>query len=782
MTESKTSTPAESDEQSAPVADGPKKKVSTRVLRQREQRKRTVTLVLLTVFLVVALLLTGWPWPRHFLSGLATGAEAPRDAWKLAWGAQYVLEGHVLPGHNAPGFYPHAGVLDFDDPLYVPSLVAVVPFSATDNAVFAYNVTLLVFWVLSGLMMYLFLRELGIGRTGCVFGAIAFVLVPCRTALLHDLGAQLCFGVPLCLMLLTRWVRLQQRRWALLLGLALAVQALSSLGYALALTAALPLVALVALVRRRPSPFYERSLYDGIALMVLVPLVLAAVFLGPAVEVRSSAALASAYEQRDIGAVEPVTYVNPNTGSLVDAISLSSNTQTTSLFPGVAVLVLACVYGFFHRQMLRKQIKGRRVRQALINVLSLARIALCICLGAVFIGRATAPDSALWANLGQWAGSGLIALVGLTFASGLVAWRHPRAFGMALLHGLGFAALVCFIMSLGPRITTGSALIPVCDGPLPGPQTLHAFLGTVGPLSRFGIVPIVFLIAAAAWILDEVAHHRRFWWVPIPALVLVCAESVVLPNSFESVASSDSTVIERLKAETQPHTLLAVPAGDPETDARALLRSVGKFHLMINGTATVRPADYEALIETFAQGDTRTGSRMLKELWPDPLLLVDKEAIEELPDPYVFSENALVKEWDKVAEDDRYVLYKPAANAALPFVVRKRVRADIAGQRLRLHLQARTRFSNRSLEPHILVDWNGMGEQSYALTSDYQPLLFEGRARWVGRPEGDVVTISLVFKAEDGETFTPAAEALAGQDTQDAWQVVEIEFWEAPRR
>jgi hypothetical protein len=616
-----------------------------------------------------------------------------------------------------------------------------------------------------------------------VFGAAAFVLIPCRTALLNDLPVQLCFGVPLCLMLLTRWVRTQQRRLALLVALAFCAQALSTLGYALALAVALPLVALVALLRRRPSPFDERPLYDGVAIMVVVPLLLMGICLGPAIDVRTSTALERAYAERDPGAAQPLAYLTPHAGSLVRAFSFPVEGGRTSLFPGAAVLLLAGAYGFFQRVMLFRHVRARRPGQIVITTLAVARIALWVFVGITCLGRAAAPEAGLWQMCGEAVGPALVGILGVTLVLALGAPRRQRPFGAAVMHGLGLAAAACFVVSLGSEITTGSEPAPVCAGPLVQPGELSRFLGTIAPLSHVGIVTIVFLVAAAAWILDEIAHHRRFRWFPIPALVLVGAESVVLPNSFQSVRSPTSIAMtERFSREAPGRTIFVLPAGDAETDARALLAFAGRPVQMVNGSASITPPAYAELIETFKRGDVEAASQTLRELWPEPWIVVDRRALSEGKGAFPFDEKQLLKWWTLEAEDERYARYEPAAKLTTPLVIRKRMRTDVAAQYLRLHFKARMKFVDPSIEPHVEVQWNGKGMQSYALTSEFQPLQFDGQERWLGRPEGDVVTISLVFRMGDDSTLTPAEEALADKTVKDPWEVIELEFWAAPRR
>lgn len=740
---------------------------SPRMRRRRERLKGARTILLFMLALVVVLFGVEWPWPAHFASGLPAGPDAPRDAWKLWWNARNVLDSRPLPAHNAAAFYPCAGALDFDDPLYVPGLVAVPIYSLVDDPLPVYNLMLLIFWLISALAMHVFLRELGIGRTAAAVGALAFALMPWRTARVGDLAAQLCFGVPLGLMLLTRWVRTQQRRWAFGVGLVVALQWLSSAVYGLALTVALPLVALIALIRRRPTPVHDRPFYSGLLIMAVVPLALVAVLLGPAKAVRTGDLLEPLYAARSNGPAHPLAYVNPPDGSLVDAFSFPVEGDAQSLFPGVAVLLLAGVYGFFRRQMLRTAPLVNRARQFVISVLGVARAALSGLLVIACLAGAGRQSTLL--------ASALVGIIALTLAIGLIAWRRPRAFGSAVMHGLALAAIVCFAMSLGART-------------LIGPRLFGAFFGTIAPLSGLGIVVLVFLIAAAAWILDEVAHHRRFRWLPVPVLVLVCAESIVLPNRFvghdvhvDVDFDAGSPVIAKLIEQPGRYTLLALPAGDAETDAHWLLNAAGRFDLMVNGSATITPPASAELVELFRKGDVEAASKRVQELWPNPYLLIDRVGMAKRVDAFPLDETRLETEWSLLLDDERYALYAPAPKDASPYVIRKRLRADFAERNRLLHFKARMLFSDPAFDPFVVVRWNGMGDQRFGVTSRVLAFEFDAIEAWTGRVGGDIVEIELVFKADDGE-YLPAEEALDGTPYADAWEVSEIEFWHATRR
>jgi hypothetical protein len=202
---------------------------------------------------------------------------------------------------------------------------------------------------------------------------------------------------------------------------------------------------------------------------------------------------------------------------------------------------------------------------------------------------------------------------------------------------------------------------------------------------------------------------------------------------------------------------------------------------VVNGSATITPPATAELVELFRRGDVDAASSRLQELWPEPYLLIDRKALAERPDAFPLDEPRLETGWSLVLDDDRYALYKPATKTPSPYVIRKRLRADLAERNRLLHFKARMLFSDPAFDAYVVVTWNGMGDQRYGVTSRILAFDFDAIEAWTGRVAGDVVEIALVFKTGDDE-YVPAEQALDGTPYADAWEVTEIEFWQASRR
>jgi hypothetical protein len=175
-----------------------------------------------------------WPLatdPVHL--GVTDRPDGRLNAWILAWG------GHALlhePGRlfDAPVFHPLPDALAFSENLLLPALV-VAPLQAM-GPVFAYNAALFLALVASGLGAQLLTRRVSGARLAAFAAGALFAFGAHRWIRLAHLQSQLTPFLPLALLAFERfWTR---RTWgrALLVGLMLGLQALTSI-YVAAVTA-----------------------------------------------------------------------------------------------------------------------------------------------------------------------------------------------------------------------------------------------------------------------------------------------------------------------------------------------------------------------------------------------------------------------------------------------------------------------------------------------------------------------------------------------------------------
>ena len=192
-------------------------------------------------------------------------------AWTMAWDA-HQLARRPWALFDANAFYPYERTLAFSDHLLPEALMVAPFFWGTGNAVLAYNVAVTLALALSGLTVFLLVREAGgtlpaglVAGTLYAFGAWEVGGV----VLVHQASIQ---WWPLALLYLWRFVRARAPRDAWMFAGALALQGLSYsyyLAYCVAL-APLWLLVLSAVERVRPSVRELRPLVFALAAAALV--------------------------------------------------------------------------------------------------------------------------------------------------------------------------------------------------------------------------------------------------------------------------------------------------------------------------------------------------------------------------------------------------------------------------------------------------------------------------------------------------------------------------------
>ncbi|PYM54375.1 MAG: hypothetical protein DMD79_24705 [Candidatus Rokuibacteriota bacterium] len=171
-------------------------------------------------------------------------------AWTMVSNVHRLLSVPLAVFHGNT-FYPNGNSIAYTDLLLAPTLFPAGPiYLLTGNPVLQYNLTLLVWWALSGWAMYVMAFALLRSHAGAALAALAFALCPFRTDFFLEFQMELAWPIPLALLGLLRFLELG--RWRPLMGaLALLwVEALASMYYAIILGLALVVVAaLHALLR-----------------------------------------------------------------------------------------------------------------------------------------------------------------------------------------------------------------------------------------------------------------------------------------------------------------------------------------------------------------------------------------------------------------------------------------------------------------------------------------------------------------------------------------------------
>jgi hypothetical protein len=179
--------------------------------------------------------LMSWPLVLDLAhSGVTDRPDGRLNAWILAWDVHALLT-EPTRLFQAPIFHPLPDTLAFSENLVLAAVLS-APAQLLGGPVLGYNVALLLSMIVSGLGAQLLVRRVSGDRMAAFVGGAMFAVGAHRWIRLAHLHAQVTLFLPFALLALDRFWAKRTLPRALLVGLMLALQALSSI-YLGALTA-----------------------------------------------------------------------------------------------------------------------------------------------------------------------------------------------------------------------------------------------------------------------------------------------------------------------------------------------------------------------------------------------------------------------------------------------------------------------------------------------------------------------------------------------------------------
>lgn len=181
--------------------------------------------------LALAIVMT-WPLARGLGSlGRSTGGgDGLYSVWNVAWVAHaFVTDPFRLYDTNI--FFPHRNTLAFSEANIGAGLVAIPAWLLTGNAYAAHNSAVLFAFATALIGMWLLANHLARDAGSATVSAVMFAFCPYLMTHTAHIQLLMCGGVPLAMLLTHRLADAPSIRRALLLGAALAAQALSCAYY-----------------------------------------------------------------------------------------------------------------------------------------------------------------------------------------------------------------------------------------------------------------------------------------------------------------------------------------------------------------------------------------------------------------------------------------------------------------------------------------------------------------------------------------------------------------------
>jgi hypothetical protein len=298
------------------------------------------------VVIGVALLFVGltalmtYPQVRFLASGVAPDIGDPLfSTWRLSWVAHQIVRDpmHLFDGNI---FYPSRHTLAFSDSMLAPALtIAPLVWLGVPQLV-AYNLLFLSGFAFSGIGMFILVRSLTGSVGAALVAGFVFAFLPFRFIHYAHLELQMAQWMPLCLWALHRTIEHGRLRDGLLTGLFFALQALSSLYYAIFLATVLaPLVAVLLLAQRDSIARSIRPLAAGALLSaaMVTPVVL------PYFAARESVGERPRFEIEFYSAT-PQDYMSAHPRNVMfGELTAFRRHQERELFQGVVVPLIALI-------------------------------------------------------------------------------------------------------------------------------------------------------------------------------------------------------------------------------------------------------------------------------------------------------------------------------------------------------------------------------------------------------------------------------------------------------
>lgn len=585
------------------------------------RRRGAQTLAAFLAYVSLTIAMT-WPIARGIASDVPSDlGDSLFVMWAMAWGA----EGLVAMASGAMAFadlwngnifHPAPLSLTFSEHLLPQALQGLPAYLATGNIVLAYNLTFLATFALSGLGMFLFVRELtGQARVAFVAG-LFYAFLPYRLGQLPHLQTLSSQWMPLALFGLRRYF--DSGRLAALAGgmAAFVVQGLST-GYYLFYFA--PVLAAYALwemvVRGR-----LRHLATWITMLTAGAAAVAATlpFLLPYLTARSTFGFTRPYGEvlslsADLLAYLTVPELLPFWGPRLD----THRQLEGDLFPGAVPLALAvAAVGMWCWQAWRA---GRGDALATGTTDRRERVLLALtaaCVATAIVLSLTGGFTGNIAGIPIRFTSGLRAALAGAVCFALALWYSPRLRTSVRAHPgdltpfFVLAIVFAVVMSLGPVPRAGGVRVSGLGLYAVFYEWVPGYDGLRVP-ARFVMVAAVFLAPLAAYALAPLARRGRAGTVALGLVAtLFLAESYAVPLPVNLNWSTDARyampwgTVHRLNDGPLAYRhLLAMPAdtivlelpfGDHGWDLRYVYYAGLHGRRIVNGYSGYFPDGYRA--------------------------------------------------------------------------------------------------------------------------------------------------------------------------------------------
>lgn len=590
--------------------------------------------VVATLGYAVLTLVMTWPLVRGLARDIPGDFGDPLlNAWILAWDSDRIVR--ALGGHpsaladywNANIFYPAPLALAYSEHLTAQALQIFPVWAVTRNPVLCYNLVFLGTFVLSGLGMFLWARELT-GRRGVAFVAgLAFAFAPYRLGALPHLQVLSAAWMPFTLFGLRRFFESHRARALGGASLAWVLQNLSC-GYYL-LYFSLFVLGYIAWEMTARRLWSSRAMLQKLAIAGVLILLATIPFLVPYYSLRQLGFPPRSLDEVDRYSADVYGYLTADEGLRLSGWLHTFSKAEGTLFPGFTVGLLAIAATILVWRRASRQAgdametRGRRLATALGWLVAAALAVLVAMLFGWTLHASLGPLSMKITSFDR-ALAITVAVVAAWLAASPPARRTVRGWLQSPVGIVSVLTLFSMVMSFGPHIDSWGRTIEENNLYKAFYLWVPGFDGVRVP-ARFAMIVTLGLATLAAYGLAAAAEGRRRGRLIVAlAGVLILLEGVGVPLPLNAYSSAyrqsgltplprtigtgrDTPAVYRFVNNALPAsaTIVELPFGEVAFDVRYQFYSTAHWRRLVNGYSGGEPTSYGLLRESLKDVFTR---------------------------------------------------------------------------------------------------------------------------------------------------------------------------------
>ncbi len=745
--------------------------------------RRSIESTLLFLVLLLAILFAVKPWSAYFLSGFAEHFDPKIMGEWMAWNADHILNGQFMtPDYNANFFYPHSYSLAFGEMLWPQSFVYAIPYALFNNIFLNFNGTMLIFWALAGVAMYVLLREMSMNRAISYLGSFIYTLLPYNLGHYHEFNMMLVFIIPLLFLLLIRWLRRLTVTHALLFCAGFWLSLTSSIYYTVIVFPPLVIMFIAYVINDRRI-LKRREFYYTSGIIIVSVLVISAVYLYPYISLRLDGDYVRSRDDHMRYHAQVTHYIATRYSAFwPELFKPTTRAKETILFPGTALTILFLAYVIASVVRFPWRIRSIRPFQ---RYLSIARFLLWFSFWVIILLNIFFVSAGWIAKLNFLLYPVTVTLLGAYL---FALWRgEEKAGNKTIVSAMAAGAVVCFFVSLGPVISMGPdpILLTLSKGPMSGPLETLPFFGAVRGLERFAIVVQFYLVVVSCYALSILAKKKGvvLWLCAVVPLLMIYEGRSLRYKYTDYVDRVNSTVVKRAKALPENSVIVQIPTGPREKDGNIVMHTIGDFHYVINGVSGFVPADYRRIKAQLKEWRIDEITQWLTEIWPPVYLVLDHSATRWLergwrkPFPY----DELEDSWTLLETDPYYALYQLKRSVLRSRRITCRIRSDVLKRHSVLKFTARVTDSMAEKVAEFQVRVNNRNVGKFALNNAWTGYEIKLPQDYLPNLAGDEVVLKLLSSGEaelpdqaDGQwevkylTFKPTGSSTMARVFEDA--------------